>query len=279
MNKVLKNVGIILRGIAVGITETVPGISGSTVAMIFGIYERLIYSLSLLTTKKRKEVLPFLITFATGMVIGFVFSIFIINYLLDTYRTPTLMLFTGIIVGFLPYLWKETVFLSKNKLLLKHYVIIVLFFILVLVSQALNGIVEIDSTNLSMSDYIFFVVAGFIASTALVLPGLSGALILTILGLYELVTVSLISFDLAIIFAVGSGIVLGVLFTSKLIRYLLSNYMIETYAAIIGFVSGSIYAILNNLESSFNTSTILISVVTFIVGIILIVTLKQTQHD
>lgn len=64
MNKVLKNVGIILRGIAVGITETVPGISGSTVAMIFGIYERLIYSLSLLTTKKRKEVLPFLITFA-----------------------------------------------------------------------------------------------------------------------------------------------------------------------------------------------------------------------
>ncbi|WP_306798816.1 undecaprenyl phosphate translocase family protein [Oceanobacillus saliphilus] len=59
---------------AVGITETVPGVSGSTVAMILGIYERLIYSLSILTTKHRKQALPFLFTFGTGMVIGFAIS-------------------------------------------------------------------------------------------------------------------------------------------------------------------------------------------------------------
>ncbi|RKL64736.1 DUF368 domain-containing protein [Salipaludibacillus neizhouensis] len=271
--------GIILRGMAVGITETVPGISGSTVAMILGIYERLIYSLSILTTKHRKEALPFLCTFGTGMVIGFAISIFIIDYLLSNYRTPTLTFFIGIIVGFLPYLWKETLHHSKNKLTLKHYIIMLLFLSIVVFGQFFSGMNQIDLNSLSIADYIFFAVAGFIASTALVLPGLSGALILTILGIYEIATASLMSFDLPIILAIGLGIVLGVLLTSKLIRYLLANYMVETYAAMIGLVSGSIYAIQYNLDSVFGTSTIVVSLITFFAGIAFIITLKQTQNN
>ncbi|WP_100333576.1 undecaprenyl phosphate translocase family protein [Bacillus alkalisoli] len=125
---------------------------------------------------------------------------------------------------------------------------------------------------------MLFAIAGFIASTALVLPGLSGALILTILGIYEIATASLMSFDLPIILAIGSGIVLGVLLTSKLIRYLLENYTAETYAAIIGLVSGSIYAIQYNLYSVLGTSTIVVSLITFFVGIAFIITLKQIQN-
>ncbi|WP_096154022.1 DUF368 domain-containing protein [Bacillus sp. FJAT-45066] len=270
--------GLILRGVAVGITETVPGISGSTVAMILGIYERLIYSLSILTTKHRKEALPFLCTFGTGMVIGFAISIFIIDYLLSNYRTPTLTFFIGIIVGFLPYLWKETLDHSKNKLTFKHYIIMLLFLSIVVFGQFFSGMNQIDLNNLSIADYILFAIAGFFASTALVLPGLSGALILTILGIYEIATASLMSFDLPIILAIGSGIVLGVLLTSKLIRYLLENYTAETYAAIIGLVSGSIYAIQYNLYSVLGTSTIVVSLITFFVGIAFIITLKQIQN-
>ncbi|WP_096154106.1 MULTISPECIES: DUF368 domain-containing protein [Bacillus] len=271
--------GIIFRGMAVGITETVPGISGSTVAMILGIYERLIYSLSILTTKHRREALPFLFTFGTGMVIGFAISIFIINYLLSYYRTPTLMFFIGIIVGFLPYLWKETLNHSKNKIKLKHYIIMFLFLSIVVLSQPLSGINQMDLNNLAIADYIFFAVAGFIASTALVLPGISGALILIILGIYDIATASLMSFDLPIILAIGSGIVLGVLLTSRLIRYLLTNYTVETYAAMIGLVSGSIYAIWYHLDSIVSTSTIVVSLITFFGGIAFIITLKQTQNN
>ncbi|WP_449537939.1 DUF368 domain-containing protein [Ferdinandcohnia sp. Marseille-Q9671] len=270
--------GIIFRGMAVGITETVPGVSGSTVAMILGIYERLLYSISLLTTKQRKEALPFLFTFGTGMVIGFAISIFIIDYLLHSYRTPTLLFFVGIIVGFLPFLWKETLHHSKYKLKIKHYLITLLFFSLVVFAPLAGGMNNIDLNHLSITDYLFFAVAGFIASTALVLPGISGALILTILGLYEVATASLKSMDLPIIFAIGSGIVLGVLLTSKLIRYLLSNYVAETYAAMIGLVSGSIVAILYNLDGVFGTSTIIVSMVTFLAGIVFIITLQQTQN-
>jgi len=271
--------GIIFRGMAVGITETVPGISGSTVAMILGIYERLIYSLSILTTKHRKEALPFLFTFGVGMVIGFAISIYIIDYLLSNYRTPTLTFFIGIIVGFLPYLWKETLNHSKNKLKLKHYIIMFLFLSIVVFGQLLSDTNQMDLNNLSIADYIFFAVAGFIASTALVFPGISGALILIILGIYDIATASLMSFDFPIILAISSGIVLGVLSTSKLIRYLLTNYTVETYAAMVGLVSGSIYAIMDNLDSVFGTSTIIVSLITFFSGIIFIITLKRTQNN
>src|SRR5699024_4321882 len=200
--------GILLRGMAVGVTETVPGVSGSTVAMILGIYERLVYSLSILTTNQRKKAFPFLTVFGIGMVIGFALSIFLIGYLLNTYRTPTLTFFIGIIVGFLPYLWKETINLSEQKLKIKHYIIILLFLCLVIFGQLLGGSSNIDLNNLSFTDYLFFV-AGVIASTALVLPGISGALILTIFGIYEIAMDSLISLNFPIVLAIGSGIVIG----------------------------------------------------------------------
>src|SRR5690625_684980 len=95
------------RGFAVGVMETVPGVSGSTVAMILGIYEKLIENLSLLTTKERKRAYPFLFVFCIGMVIGFGCSLFFIDLLLTNYRMPTLIFFVGIIFGFLPYLGRD----------------------------------------------------------------------------------------------------------------------------------------------------------------------------
>ena len=271
--------GVMFRGMAVGVTEAVPGVSGSTVAMILGIYERLIYSLSILTTNQRKKSLPFLFVFGLGMVIGFALSVFLIDYLLKTYRTPTLTFFIGIIVGFLPYLWKETIKLSKQKLKIKHYIIILLFLCLVILGQLLGGMSNIDLSNLSLADYLFFVVAGFVASTALVLPGISGALVLTIFGIYEIAMDSLTSLNFPIVLAVGSGVVMGILFSSKLIRYLLENFKIETYAAMIGLVSGSIYAILSNLDNAFDKQTIFLSLITFLAGVSFLIILKQIQFN
>lgn len=268
---------VILRGMAVGVTETVPGVSGSTVAMILGVYERLIYSLSILTTNHRKKAFPFLFVFGFGMVVGFALSIFLIDYLLQNHRIPTLMFFVGIIIGFLPYLWKETINLSKQKLKIKHYIIILVFFSLVILGQLLGGLNNIDLNNLALTDYLFFVVAGFVASTALVLPGISGALILTIFGMYEIAMDSLVSLNFPIILSIGLGIITGILFSSKLIRYLLENFKIETYAAIIGLVSGSVYAILSNLDSAFDNQVLLLSLITFFAGASFLIILKQIQ--
>ncbi|WP_051189056.1 DUF368 domain-containing protein [Halalkalibacillus halophilus] len=269
--------GLIFRGMAVGVTEMVPGISGSTVAMILGIYQRLLYSISMLTTSKKKEVLPFLLMFGFGMVIGFASTLYIIDYLLTNYRTQTLMFFVGVIVGFLPYLWKEALNQSKSTFQPKHFIIMAIFFGLVIIGQILGGANELNVINLSLADYIFLITSGFIASTALVLPGISGALILTILGLYELATSSLIALHFPIIIAIGSGITLGVLITSKLIRFLLANYSLGTYAAMIGLVSASIFAIMHEIEGAISTQIMYMSFITFVAGIVVVIGLKRSQ--
>ncbi|MCE7792742.1 DUF368 domain-containing protein [Salipaludibacillus sp. CUR1] len=88
--------------------------------MILGIYEQLIYSLSVLTTKRRLEALPFLMTFGFGMVIGLLGSLFFIDYFLTHYRTQTLTFFIGVIIGFLSYLYREAIDQSGMTLKIKH---------------------------------------------------------------------------------------------------------------------------------------------------------------
>ncbi len=262
-----------------GMTEVVPGVSGSTVAMILGVYERLIYSLSVVTTDRRNEVIPFLVTFGFGMIIGFASALYIIRYLLENYNTPTLLFFLGIIVGFLPYLWGEAQQQAKAGLQTKHYIIIFIFISIVIVGQLLSGITSVEINNLSIINYAFLIVSGFIASTALVLPGISGALIFMILGVYEIATDSLLTLNLPVILSIGAGVIIGVLLTSKLIRFLLANYSAGTYSAMLGLVIGSIYAISDNLSGPVNGQVILISLVTFAGGFVLVVLLKRYQNS
>lgn len=268
---------IIWRGMAIGVTEIVPGISGSTVAMVLGIYEKLIYSLSLLTSKRWKEAIPFLFMLGIGMVVGFGLALFVISYLLDTYRTPTMMFFAGLIVGFLPFLWQEAKTNSKTKFQLKHYVVMILFISIVVSGQVLVGGNIIDTANLTLADYLFLLASGILASSALVLPGISGALVLTILGVYEIATDALTTLHLPIILAVGSGVVLGVLLTSKLVRYLLENYAGVTYAAMIGLVAGSIFAVVNNLEEAVTSGAFIMSCLTFLAGVVFVYLLQKKK--
>ncbi len=95
----------VIQGMFVGITETVPGVSGSTIAMILGVYERLLNALSMLTTKDRIKAFPFLFTFGIGMAGGFIASIQLIQYLLANFQLQTFFFFIGIITGFLPYIY------------------------------------------------------------------------------------------------------------------------------------------------------------------------------
>ncbi|MGP4073300.1 DUF368 domain-containing protein [Piscibacillus sp. B03] len=266
-----------LRGAVVGMTETVPGVSGSTVALVLGVYEHLIYCLSIITSPKRKEAYPFLLTFGLGMFMGFILSLHLISYLLSVYRTPTLMFFVGIIIGFLPFLWKQTMTYCERKLNLIHYFIVLSFFAIVISGSFLAGINSIDVTSLSIDNYIFLFISGVLASTALVLPGISGALILTILGVYEIATESLINLFLPITLSIGCGILLGVVITSKLVKYLLNKYPLEIYLAMFGLVSGSIIAIFNNLERILTNKMLIESLITLFLGIIVVNLLNYIQ--
>ncbi|MCP3027063.1 DUF368 domain-containing protein [Halobacillus sp. A5] len=263
---------VLLRGMAVGVTESVPGVSGSTVAIILGIYNRLLYSLSLLTTPRRKEALPFLIVFGIGMLCGFGVSIYVVDYFLHYFQAPTLMFFAGVVLGFLPVLWKETIGHTNSKLKFEHWAILVFFCLIVIFSQFLVDVKILDVEQLSIATYTFLIGAGFLASSALVLRGMSGALILTILGTYEVAVQSLKTMNLPVVFAVGFGVILGVLVMSRFIQFLLTRYPLGTYLAIVGLLSGSVFAIIYRIEGKVGFTSL-----AFIIIGILVVTILNSQ--
>jgi len=266
---VLKN---FTRGAILGITELVPGISGSTVALVLGFYHRLIDALSNLTTPKRKQALPFLIPFSIGVVLVVFVSMFGIEYLLRTYRTPTLMFFMGIIVAYLPVLWKEGFQYQQRQQKPKtnHYILMLFFYGIVVVGQLFTDITNIDASHLSLANYMFLFIGGFVASTAFVLPGISGALILTILGMYEIALSSLINFYLPVIIPIVIGVVTGILFASRLVKYLLDRFPFATYSVMIGLISGSLIVLLKEMDGIGNWAIAVSSFATFFAGMYIV---------
>lgn len=230
----------IFKGMAMGTVETVPGVSSSTIAVLMGIYERLIEAIGQLTSKRWKEGIAYLVPIGIGMFGGFIISVMVIKYLLEHYFQPTHFLFMGLVIGILPSLWRTARTESKESLQLRHYVLILLSLLAVAVTRFLDVERDIIMTNLTASDYLFLFVSGWLASTALILPGISGALILTLLGVYYTAISAISSMNLPVIFTIGAGIVAGILITSRLVRFLLQRYTLLMYASMLGLVAGSI---------------------------------------
>ncbi len=118
--------------------------------------------------------------------------------------------------------------------------------------------------HLGWTEYLLLFFAGWMASSAMILPGVSGSFIFLLLGVYPTVINALSTFNLSIIVAVGSGIAIGLVLTSRLITYLLAQYKTGMYAVMIGFIIGSIVVVYPGIESNF--TLFLISTLAFITG-------------
>lgn len=233
----------IYKGMAMGIVETVPGVSSSTIAMLLGIYENIIISISDLTTKRYKKSLFFLLPIIIGILIGVGFSALTVKYLLETYPVPTHFLFIGLIFGMLPFIWRNGYSLdgeNHSTYKIYHFSLMVFFFFLVASLDFVGSPDETIIVNLTVKDYGYLFIAGWLASIALVLPGMSGALILMIVGAYYTALNGLVTLDIAIILTIVAGIIIGILITGKLVRFMLQKHHQSTYAAIIGMLCGSV---------------------------------------
>lgn len=256
----------ILKGMAMGIVETVPGVSSSTIAMLLGIYEDLITAISQLTTRKIKKALLFLIPIVIGIVIGAAFSVVSVKYLLETFPVPTHFLFMGLVLGMLPFIWRSGNTYQGEKVAYKgyHVVLIIIFFLLVASLSLVVDPAETVMSDLTIKGYIYLFFSGWLASIALVLPGISGALILMIVGAYYTALHALMTFDILVVLTLGMGVLIGILMTGKLVRLLLLKFRQSTYAAIVGLLAGSIII----LYPGFPTQIIefIVSILTFAIG-------------
>ncbi|MEQ6086017.1 DUF368 domain-containing protein [Staphylococcus saccharolyticus] len=262
----------ILKGFAMGTSDLVPGVSGGTIALLLGIYDKFISSMSGLFSKRFWTSFKFLLPILIGMIIAISILSNLFNYLLSNHIIPTMFFFTGLIIGIIPYLLYISNF--KQTFELKHYLMVFIGIAIIVIFTLLNHGDKHSGETLSLSFglIIKYYLAGICASSAMLLPGISGAFMLLVFGAYGNIMFALselvqLNFKtLPIIFIIGFGILTEFMISSRLIQYFLQHHIIMTLALIIGFVIGSLYAIFPGIPT--NSFQWLISSLTLITGFI-----------
>ena len=267
----------ILKGFGMGTSDLIPGVSGGTIALLLGIYDDFISSVSGLFSKRFWPSFKFLLPILLGMGLAIALLSNLFNYLLSYHEIPTMFFFTGLIIGIIPYLLKTSNF--KQTFKTKHYLMILIgIIILVIITLLNNGDKHSGETlTLSLGLIIKYFIAGMFASSAMLLPGISGSFMLLVFGAYGTVMFSIselvkLNFTaLPILIIVGLGILTGFMLSSRMIQYFLHHHTTMTFALIIGFVIGSIYAVFPGFPE--NGLVWIISFLTIIIGFIVSFTL------
>jgi len=266
-----------LKGMVIGLANIIPGVSGGTMMVSMGIYDKLIHCVTHLFKEFKKSV-RFLFPYAVGMVVAIATLSFALKWAFAEYPLPTNTLFIGLILGGLPAILKQ---IKGEKTGAMGAILFAVFFAVVVLLQIFQK--ENSAViQLSVLEVVKLFALGCIASATMVIPGVSGSMILKLLGYYEpIVTEALPAFitgltsgdfgamlgSAGILIPFGLGIVIGIFAIAKLIEVLMARWKGLTYMAIIGMVVASPVAILLGTDmSGASWWVILLSIATFAIG-------------
>ncbi|WP_062107156.1 DUF368 domain-containing protein [Bacillus niameyensis] len=268
----------LLRGFIMGTTDLIPGVSGGTVAFVLGIYDRLLASISGFFSRDWKKHIGFLFPLALGMGVALVLLSKGIDYLLEYHEKPTQFFFMGLVIGVLPFIMKQAD--VKRNFSARHYIALIIIAILLASLGFLQTNENADPiTTLNIATIIGLFFSGWLASMAMLLPGISGSFVLLLLGVYSTAINALSTMNIPVILTIGAGVIVGFVVSSKAIQYLLSHFQHLTYALIIGLIIGSIFVIYPGIPSG---RGIILSLITFLIGLILSYSIslikKPTDH-
>ncbi len=267
----------VLRGAVIGVSNIIPGVSGGTMAVSMGIYDRIIFAVNNLFKQFKKsfrEILPILI----GVLIGLFAFAALIGTLLGTKsdeipvtRLPTNFAFIGLILGGLPAIYKRV---NMKNAKVPGIVLFLVFLALVVVLPLLSP-PEARTVDHSFGTILLMIPLGAIASSTMVIPGVSGSMILMLLGYYNSVINAMNDLrggdwsSLAILLPYVVGLIVGIVFIAKLMNFLLKKHAALTFCAIFGLVIGSPVALLMQNRECFplaNTGNWIASIVCLIIG-------------
>ena len=240
-----------IKGFILGIANVIPGVSGGTMAVSMGLYELILSSIGNFFKDIKGNFIK-LLPIILGILVAIVSTSKLVTYALTNYKAQTLCLFIGLIFGGVSLIMRKI----KGKGSKTNYLIFfVIFFFVISLNFLKTGLIEISFTNMGIIGYLFLLLMGFIASSAMVIPGISGSFILMVLGYYDKIiyTVSTITdfsklgSNLLILVPFGIGVIIGIVFMAKLITNLIKKYETKTYFAIMGFVLSSVVVLLLQL--------------------------------
>lgn len=287
---------LFLKGIAIGIANVIPGLSAGTIAFMTGVYDKLIEAIGGFpwAKHKRKEYILFLSIIICGAVAGiFAFAkLFIFLLATDISMQYTYFLIMGLIIGSIPLIFK---FHNDMKLNFKRLVFAIIPLVIVVLISIINkenqvlytseiwydflGVFKISVFNLKYN--LWMVICGFLSSSAMVLPGLSGSALLVTLGEYDNILKIVDSRLLIEGVFFGIGIILGIISFSKLIKIFLTKYTTQTLYVILGLFVASIFQLYIKLHNHLNLSltAVIASIFFLALGCVIAYTVGRVQKN
>lgn len=226
--------GLLGKGALIGVANTVPGVSGGTIAVVTGIYDELMDSITHFF-----KCWKFLVVLVLGAGIGILLFARFIESLMEHFPTQTLYVFIGLILGGIPFLWKKADFGKKLKL---PWIIgfVFSFSIILLMGKGMEPGESVIITELSAGTALFIFTAGIAAAGAMIIPGVSGSFIMLLLGVYSTIINAVNNLNLPILAAMAAGVALGIFLVARVMSFLLERFPHMTYAIILGLVLGSL---------------------------------------
>lgn len=247
---------LIIKGMLVGIGKILPGVSGALIAISLGIYERAINILSNLK-KSTIEDYSYILKIIIGVFISILAFSNVIIYLLNINKMITIYFFVGLIVASLNDIKKE---ITKDK----KYITFISFIISIIFCQSLI------SFNINTESLYTYILIGVIEAITMIIPGISGTAVFIMLGLYNkylnlISNITMFNFDIVHILLFIIGLVIGSVFTIKVINFLFNKHKSFTYSVIYGITLSSIVLIIVN-SFELNTLNIIISILVLYLG-------------
>ncbi len=269
---------LILKGALIGVANIIPGVSGGTMAVSLGIYDKLIHSVTTLKSDFKQSV-AFLTPIVIGALLGIGGLSFVITFLFENYPLQTNLFFIGLILGGIPLIIKR---IDTKAIKVPHLLVAILAFAIVVLLAMSGETTDTGATiEVSMINFVILFFVGVIASATMVVPGVSGSMVLMLLGFYHQIIlavksfiVGVTSFELPLLIEnslilapFGVGILIGIVVIAKIIDYMLKSMPNYAYSVIMGLIVASPFAIvLMNTFNDLSGLTIVFSLVMGAVG-------------
>lgn len=235
---------LFLKGIAMGAADVVPGVSGGTIAFISGIYEELIDSLRSLSLKSFRVLFTdgpksfwqvvngtFLLTLGTGILLSIITLARLVSYCLEHYSVWVWSFFFGLIAASVFYIWRQLGKIDRSAI----FALLVGIVVATLIALAPRGQIEASPLTVFL--------AGMVAISAMILPGISGSFILLLMGLYTQMMKAISQFDLPLVMAFSAGCLVGLMAFSRLLSWLLHHHRHRMLSLLTGFLAGSLIVV------------------------------------
>jgi len=235
-------------GFVLGITAIIPGFSVATMAVVFNVYDRLV-NVIVPNVKKIFAAWLFWLPLVAGGIMGLIFFSKVFTFLFDSFNVPVYWFFIGVITGSIPLIYSRVSDQSSVHTKFKFPSLpVIICFIPAVAVMALMAFIKPEEgtviyTELTIPVFGMLTLAGALAAIAMIIPGISGAFMLLVTGFYRTILQSVSDLNILLIIPVILGAIIGLFLSSAFVRFLLSKAPKETYGAVLGLVTGSVFVL------------------------------------